>query len=215
MPWANWYGTVHHGLPSDFYLPGRGDGGYLGFIGRISPEKGVDKAIQIARRAGLPLKIAAKVDNVDRAYYKAKIRRLLQGPGVEFIGEIAEHAKREFLGRAMALLFPIDWPEPFGLVMIEAMANGTPVIACRRGSVPEIVEPGVTGFVVESVEEAVAAVPQAIKLDRRTIRHRFEQRFSVERMARDYIALYEKVLSRGSATPLVVSAPATDRRDAA
>ena len=215
MPWAKWYGTVHHGLPSDLYALGRGDGGYLAFIGRITPEKGIDKAIDIARRAGLPLKIAAKVDNADRAYYNAKIKRLLNGQGVEFIGEIGEHAKREFLGRAMALLFPIDWPEPFGLVMIEAIANGTPVIACRRGSVPEIIEPGLTGFIVESVDEGGAAAPQAASLDRRTIRRRFEQRFSVERMAQDYVALYEKVIGRGSALPLVVSAPAADRRDAA
>jgi glycosyltransferase involved in cell wall biosynthesis len=215
MPWANWCGTVHHGIPGDLYALGRGDGGYLAFIGRISPEKGIDKAIEIARRAGLPLKIAAKVDNADRAYYNAKIKRLLNGQGVEFIGEIGEQGKQEFLGRAMALLFPIDWPEPFGLVMIEAMANGTPVIACRRGSVPEIIEPGLTGFVVESVEEAVAALPRALALDRRTIHRRFEQRFSVERMARDYVALYEKVLGRGSALPLVVSAPAAGRRDAA
>jgi glycosyltransferase involved in cell wall biosynthesis len=215
MPWASWCGTVHHGLPGDLYALGRGDGGYLAFIGRISPEKGIDKAIEIARRAGLPLKIAAKVDNADRAYYKAKIKRLLNGRGVEFIGEIGEQGKREFLGRAMALLFPIDWPEPFGLVMIEAMANGTPVIACRRGSVPEIVEPGLTGLVVESVDEAVAALPRALALDRRTIRRRFEQRFSVERMARDYVALYEKATGRGTAAPLVVSAPPADRRDAA
>ena len=215
VSWANWYGTVHHGLPIDLYSLGRGDGGYLAFIGRISPEKGVDKAIEIARRTGLPLKIAAKVDNADRAYYNAKIKRLLTGPGIEFIGEIGEDAKREFLGRAMALLFPIDWPEPFGLVMVEAMANGTPVIACRRGSVPEIVDPGLTGFVVESVEEAAAAVPQAIKLDRRMIRRRFEQRFSVERMALDYVVLYEKLFRRGLVTPLVVTAQAADRRDAA
>jgi glycosyltransferase involved in cell wall biosynthesis len=137
VPWASWQGTVHHGLPTDLYLPGRGDGGYLAFIGRISPEKGVEKAINIARLVGIPLKIAAKVDKADLDYYNDKIKRLLKGPGVEFIGEIGDRDKGEFLGRLMALLFPIDWPEPFGLVMIEAMANGTPIIALRRGSVPE------------------------------------------------------------------------------
>jgi glycosyltransferase involved in cell wall biosynthesis len=215
MPWANWYGTVHHGLPTDLYALGQGNGGYLAFIGRISPEKGIDKAIEIARRVGLPLKVAAKVDNVDRAYYNAKIKRQLTGPGLEFIGEIGESAKREFLGRAMALLFPIDWPEPFGLVTIEAMANGTPVIAYRRGAVPEIIEQDVTGYIVDSVEEAAAFVPQAMKLDRRTIRRRFERRFTVERMAEDYVALYREVLDRGASTPVVVSASAAGRRDAA
>src|ERR1700760_4142850 len=181
VPWANWQGTVHHGLPTDLYLPGRGDGGYLAFIGRISPEKGVEKAINIARRAGIPLKIAAKVDKPDLDYYNAKIKRLLKEPGVEFIGEIGDRDKGEFLGRAIALLFPIDWPEPFGLVMIEAMANGTPIIAFRRGSVPEIVDEGVTGFIVDSVDAAVAAVPRAAALDRSRVRRCFEKRFSVER----------------------------------
>ena len=175
---ASWYGTVHHGLPTGLYAAGRGDGGYVAFIGRICPEKGVDKAIEIARRAGLPLKIAAKVDKVDRAYYNTRIKKLLRGAGVEFVGEIGESSKGEFLGRAMALLFPIDWPEPFGLVVIEAMANGTPVIACRRGAAPEIVDHGVTGFVVDGVDEAVAVVPRSIALDRRAIRRRFEQRFT-------------------------------------
>jgi glycosyltransferase involved in cell wall biosynthesis len=212
---ANWYGTVHHGLPADLYDLGRGEGGYLAFIGRISPEKGIDKAIKISRRVGMPLKIAAKVDNADLVYYKAKVKRLLKGPGVEFIGEIGEREKREFLGQAMALLFPIDWPEPFGFVMIEAMANGTPVIACRRGSVPEIIEDGVTGFIVDSVDEAVTAVPRTVALDRRAIRRRFEQRFTVERMARDYVALYSDVLRRGSISPVVVSSATADQRDAA
>lgn len=215
MPWANWCGTVYHGLPADLYGAGRGDGGYLAFIGRVSPEKGLDKAIEIARRVGLPLKIAAKVDNADRAYYKTRIKRLLKGPGVEFIGEIGESGKGEFLGRAAALLFPIDWPEPFGLVMIEAMANGTPVIACRRGAVPEVVDDGVTGFVVGSVDEAAAAVPRAISLERRAIRRRFEERFTVERMARDYVGLYGDMLGRGSADAVVLGARAAGRRDAA
>jgi glycosyltransferase involved in cell wall biosynthesis len=201
VPWASWRGTVHHGLP-DLYALGHGDGGYLAFIGRISPEKGPDRAIEIARRAGLPLTIAAKVDKVDRDYYKAEIEPLLKDPLIEFIGEIGDDEKGAFLGDAMALLFPIDWPEPFGLAMIEAMANGTPVIAFRRGSVPEIVEPGVTGFIVDTIDEAVAAIPAAKALDRRAIRRRALERFSVERMARDYVGLYNQVLGRKPATRL-------------
>jgi glycosyltransferase involved in cell wall biosynthesis len=212
---ANWYGTVYHGLPSDLYALDRGDGGYLAFVGRISPEKRVDRAIEIARRVGLPLKIAAKVDKVDLDYYHAEIEPLLKGSGVEFIGEIGDHQKQEFLGRAVALLFPIDWPEPFGIVTIEAMANGTPVIASKRGSVPEVVDQDVTGFVVDNVDEAVAAVPRAIALDRGGVRRRFEQRFTVERMARDYVALYTEVLRRSSVSAAVLSANVASQRDAA
>jgi len=215
VPWASWQGTVHHGLPADLYPLGRGDGGYLAFIGRISPEKGVEKAIKIARQAGIPLKIAAKVDKADLDYYNAKIKRLLQGRGVEFIGEIGDRDKGEFLGRAMALLFPIDWPEPFGLVMIEAMANGTPVVAFRRGSVPEVIDEGLTGFVVDSVDRAVAAVPRAAALDRSGIRRCFEERFSVQRMARDYIEIYDHVLPRSSIDAVVLSARAAGQREAA
>ncbi len=213
VPWANWYGTIHHGLPPGLYPPGRGAGGYLAFIGRISPEKRPDHAIEIARRAGVPLTIAAKVDKVDREYYKAEIEPLLDNPLIEFIGEIGDDEKGAFLGDAMALLFPIDWPEPFGLAMIEAMANGTPVIAFRRGSVPEIVEPGVTGFIVDSIDEAVAAIPLAKALDRTVIRRRFEERFSVERMAHDYLDLYREVLRRGGAagaSPQPLAAEAAD-----
>src|SRR5260370_60313 len=209
VPWASWYGTIHHGLPADLYFPGRGDGGYLAFIGRISPEKGVEKAIKIARRVGIPLKIAAKVDKADLDYYNDKINRLLKGPGVEFIGEIGDSDKGEFLGRAMALLFPIDWPEPFGLVMIEAMANGTPVIAFRRVSVPDIVDDGVTGFVVDSVDRAVAAVPRAAALDRSGVRRCFEERFSAERMSLDYVELYDDVLRRSSIDAVVLSTRAS------
>jgi glycosyltransferase involved in cell wall biosynthesis len=196
VPWANWLGTVHHGLPADLYAKGNGEGGYLAFIGRISPEKGPERAIEIARRAGVPLTIAAKVDKVDRDYYKAQVEPLLNDPLIEFIGEIGDDEKGAFLGDAMALLFPIDWPEPFGLAMIEAMANGTPVIAFRRGSVAEIVEPGLTGYIVDSIEEAVAAIPAAKTLDRNAIRRRALERFSVERMASDYVALYGSVLGR-------------------
>jgi glycosyltransferase involved in cell wall biosynthesis len=180
-----------------------------------SPEKGVEKAIKIARRAGIPLKIAAKVDKADLDYYNAKIKRLLKGPGVEFIGEIGDRDKGEFLGRAMALLFPIDWPEPFGLVMIEAMANGAPVVAFRRGSVPEVIDEGLTGFVVDSVDRAVAAVPRAAALDRSGIRRCFEERFSVERMARDYIEIYDDVLRRSSIDAVVLSTRAAGQREAA
>jgi glycosyltransferase involved in cell wall biosynthesis len=201
VPWASWRGTVHHGLP-DLCPLGRGAGGYLAFIGRISPEKGPKQAIEIARRAGLPLTIAAKVDKVDRDYYKTEIEPLLNDPLIEFIGEIGDDEKAAFLGDAMALLFPIDWPEPFGLAMIEAMTNGTPVIAFHRGSVPEIIEPGVTGFIVDSVDEAAAAIPAAKALDRKAIRHRALERFSAERMARDYVALYGKVLARAPAAQL-------------
>src|SRR6516164_3074739 len=205
VPWANWYGTVHHGLPTNLYAQGSGEGGYLAFIGRICPEKRPDWAVEIARRTGLPLRIAAKVDKADRAYYKNKIEPLFEDPLVTFIGEIGESDKGVFLGDAMALLFPIDWPEPFGLVVIEAMANGTPVIAFRRGSVPEIIDHGVTGVIVDSVDEAVAAVPLARTLDRVAIRRRFEERFSVGRMARDYLALYSELLHSGRLDPVLTS----------
>ena len=208
VPGANWYGTVHHGLPSSLYAGGCGDGGYLAFIGRICPEKRPDWAIEIARRAGLPLAIAAKVDKVDRTYYKTRIKPLLKDPLVEFIGEIGDSEKGAFLGDAVALLFPIDWPEPFGLALIEAMANGTPVIAFRRGSVPEIVDDDVTGLIVDNVDEAVAAVPLAKALDRVAIRRRFEERFSVERMARNYLALYNAMLRRGTVDAVLNSAAA-------
>lgn len=215
VAWANWCGTVYHGLPTELYSCGRGDSGYLAFIGRVSPEKGIDKAIEIARRVGLPLKIAAKVDKADVDYYNSRIRKLLKAPGVEFIGEIGDREKGEFLGRAMALLFPIDWPEPFGLVTIEAMANGTPVVAFRRGAVSEIIDDSVTGFVVDSVNGAVAAVSKALALDRRAIRRRFEERFSVEHMARDYVALYGDVLNRSSMTAVVLDSKPAPQRDAA
>jgi glycosyltransferase involved in cell wall biosynthesis len=208
MPWANWFGTVYHGLPRDLYHLGCGDGGYLAFIGRICPEKRPDWAIEIAHRVGLQLLIAAKVDHVDRAYYKTTIEPLLRHPRIEFIGEIGERDKRAFLGGALGLLFPVDWPEPFGLVIIEAMASGTPVIAFGRGSVPEIIDHGVTGFVVNSIDEAAAAVPLAKALDRAAIRRRFEERFTVERMASDYLALYGTTIGRGVADAALSSTAA-------
>jgi glycosyltransferase involved in cell wall biosynthesis len=194
LPGAHWAGTVYHGLPLDLhrFVPST-DQGYLAFLGRISPEKSPDRAIEIARRAGLPLRIAAKVDNADRAYFERQIEPLLSDPLVEFVGEIGDADKSEFLGNARALLFPIDWPEPFGLVVIESMACGTPVIAFARGSAPEIVEDGVTGFVVHSIEEAVRAVRRLPELDRREVRRRFEQRFSAGRMASDYLEIYRQL----------------------
>jgi glycosyltransferase involved in cell wall biosynthesis len=207
VPWLNWAGNVYHGLPRGLHrfspVP---KGGYLAFLGRIAPEKRPDRAIEIARRTGLKLKIAAKVDAADRDYFEREIRGLLDDPLVEFVGEIAEHEKGAFLGGAIALLFPIDWPEPFGLVMIEAMACGTPVIAFRCGSVPEIVDEGVTGLIVGSVDAAVHAVGAAFRLDRAAVRRRFEERFTAERMARDYVAVYRRLLAasrplrRGTAT---------------
>lgn len=195
LPDARWAGTIYHGLPSDKYRLGRGKGDYLLFLGRISPEKRADRAIAIARQAKIPLKIAAKVDVVDKAYFDAEIRPLLNGTDVEFLGEVNDEQKNELLGNAKALLFPIDWPEPFGLVLIEALACGTPAIAFRRGSVPEIIEDGVTGFIVEDVEQAVVAVKSIDGLDRVECRRIFDQRFSARRMAQDYLHLYEKVLN--------------------
>jgi glycosyltransferase involved in cell wall biosynthesis len=192
--WANWYETVRHGLPRDLYRLGSGGGGYLAFLGRIAPEKRPDRAIAIARQAGIPLQIAAKVDPVDRDYFSREIAPLLQDPLVEFIGEIGDTEKSQFLGNAAALLFPIDWPEPFGLVLIEALATGTPVIAFGRGSVPEIIEDGLTGFIVDDIATAVAAVPWAKQLDRGAIRRRFEERFTADRMAHDYLSLYRRIL---------------------
>lgn len=193
LPRAHWMKTIHHGLPK-YLLPfGAGDGGYLAFIGRISPEKRLDRAIEIACRAGISLKVAAKVDKADTKYFHDIIEPMICD-GIEFIGEINEVEKREFLGNASALLFPIDWPEPFGLVMIEAMACGTPVLAFNRGSVAEVLENGVTGLVVDTMDEAHIALPEVLKLDRRRVRAEFDRRFSVERMAHDYVELYENLI---------------------
>ena len=189
---ANFAGTILHGLPTDLLTPTlHTRGGYLAFLGRISPEKRVDRAINIARAIGLPLRIAAKVDRVDEAYFETQIRPLLTLPGIEYIGEIDERSKSKFLGDAQALLFPIDWPEPFGLVMIEAMACGTPVLAFRHGSVPEVIDDGLTGYVVESVDEALLKMDSLLDLDRGRIRRRFEERFAASRMARDYVRIYQ------------------------
>jgi len=197
MPPVNWLGTVHHGLPRAL-LPycGRPSGDYLAFLGRISPEKRPDRAIEIAARAGMKLKIAAKIDNADQRYWDQAIVPLIAGnPNVEFVGEINEARKASFLGNARALLFPIDWPEPFGLVMIEAMACGTPVIAFSHGSVPEVVDDGISGYIVDDIAGAVAAVGELDALDRRRVREQFEERFSAERMALDYISIYRGIAS--------------------
>jgi glycosyltransferase involved in cell wall biosynthesis len=193
-PNANWVSTVLHGLPEGLLKPTGTEPTYLAFLGRISPEKRVDRAIQIAERCGLPLKIAAKLDAADRDYYEDSIKPLFSKPHVEFIGEVTDAQKSEFLSGALALLVPIDWPEPFGLVMIEAMACGTPVIAYNRGSVPEIIEDGVTGFIVEDEMSAVGALRHLSRLSRPTIRKRFEERFTTRRMAKDYLATYRDLL---------------------
>jgi glycosyltransferase involved in cell wall biosynthesis len=193
---AGWLGTVYHGLPENLFQFHEAPGDYLAFLGRISPEKRVDRAIEIARLAGMPLKIAAKVDRVDQDYFNAVIKPLLDPSLVEFIGEIGGKEKEEFLGKAHALLFPIDWPEPFGLVMIEAMACGAPVIAWPHGSVPEVLEDGAAGFVVEEVEEAARAVERLASFDRRMCREVFERRFTASRMAGDYVNIYEHLLEK-------------------
>jgi glycosyltransferase involved in cell wall biosynthesis len=190
LPWANWAATVHHGMAADLYRFQPKSEGYLAFLGRISPEKRPDRAIAIAKRLGKTLKIAAKVDAADQTYFEEKIEPLLHDPLIEFVGEIGDHQKSAFLGGADALLFPIDWPEPFGLVMIEAMACGTPVIAYACGSVPEVIEQGVTGFIVRGEDEAIDAVHRLPSLDRAAIRRRFEERFSATAMARRYLAIY-------------------------
>jgi glycosyltransferase involved in cell wall biosynthesis len=193
LPQANFIGTVLHGLPAELLTPQPVTPSYLAFLGRIAPEKRPDIAIRIARRCGIPLKIAAKVDRADQEYFDEVIRPMLDGPGVEYIGEINEQQKPEFLSGAIALLMPIDWPEPFGLVMIEAMACGTPVIATNRGSVPEVIDDGITGFIVEDETGAVGAVERLNLLNRNRVREQFETRFTGRRMAEDYLALYRRM----------------------
>jgi glycosyltransferase involved in cell wall biosynthesis len=194
VPPVNWMGTVYHGLPERLFREGRGEGGYLAFLGRICADKGPLEAIEIARRAGMKLKMAAKVDPADQVYFEEQVKPVLNAsPHVEFIGEINDSQKQDFLGQAAALLFPISWPEPFGLVMIEAMACATPVVAFNCGSVPEIMEDGLTGFVVDDVDQAVAAVGRLDWLFRPSIRSRFEECFSAGAMARDYVAIYRKL----------------------
>ena len=195
LPWANWQATVYHGLPADMYQFRDKTGTYLAFLGRVSPEKRVDRAIEIAKQVGIPLKLAAKVDRVDKDYFETVVEPLLRHPFVEFVGEIGEGEKEEFLSNAYALLFPIDWPEPFGLVIIEAMACGTPVIAYRGGAVPEVMEEGHTGFIVEGLEDAVDAVRRVPELSRKRCREVFDHRFTAERMAHDYVQVYERLIN--------------------
>ena len=199
LPSANWIATVYHGLPEDLYRFQPNAGTYLAFLGRISPEKRVDRAIEIARRLDMPIKIAAKVDLVDSDYFEAVIEPLLRDPRVEFVGEIGEGEKEGFLGNAYALLFPIDWPEPFGLVMIEALACGTPIIAYERGSVPEVISQGENGFIVTDIEDAADAARRIPALSRRRCRELFDERFTAQRMASDYLNVYEQLIERGTA----------------
>lgn len=206
MPPVNWVSTIHHGLPEQLHRFRRERGAYLAFLGRISPEKRPDRAIEIAKRSGIPLKIAAKVDAIDRDYFDGTIRPLLDHPLVEFIGEIDDMRKDDFLGGASALLFPIDWPEPFGLVMIEAMAIGTPVIAWAEGSVPEVIDQGVSGIIVTSIDEAVEAASRIDRLDRGAVRECFEMRFTAARMAADYIETFDALCCRPLAKPASASA---------
>jgi glycosyltransferase involved in cell wall biosynthesis len=196
VPHAGWVRTIHHGLPEKLLTPRSVKPSYLAFLGRIAPEKGVDRAIRIAREVGIPLKMAAKVDRADREYYEEKIKHLIDGTSVEYIGEIADHEKSEFLSGAIGLMVTIDWPEPFGLVMIEAMACGTPVIAFNRGSVPEIIEEGLTGFIVEDELGAIGAAYRLGELSRPRIRARFEERFTARRMAQDYLTAYRSLMNQ-------------------
>jgi glycosyltransferase involved in cell wall biosynthesis len=202
LPWIRWIGTVYHGLPEDLYSVEENPDHYLAFLGRISPEKRVDIAIEIAKRAEIPLKIAAKIDKVDADYFQYVIRPLMDHPLIEYVGEIGDREKNEFIGKALALLAPIDWPEPFGLVFIEAMACGTPVITCPKGSAPELIEPGITGYIVDSIDDAVTAVREISAIDRRRCREVFEQQFTSMRMAEDYVRHYFEMVQ----APLLLEA---------
>lgn len=208
---VNWVGNVYHGLPRNLYRAQSG-GDYLAFLGRISPEKRPDRAIAIAVKARMKLKIAAKVDPVDRVYFENTVKPLLEHPNVEFLGEISEGQKNDFLGKAYAYLFPIDWPEPFGLAMIEAMACGTPTVAFRCGSIPELIDDGVTGFIVDSEEEAVDALKRVGQLSRARCRATFERRFTACRMAKDYLNIYDSVVEDLPLTRTVHSLELSNRR---
>jgi glycosyltransferase involved in cell wall biosynthesis len=212
---ANWVRTIHHGLPERSLMPQESSHDYFAFLGRIAPEKRVDRAIHIAQGCGVPLKIAAKVDKADHDYFEESIRPMMDGPGIEYIGEITDGEKATFLSGAKALLVPIDWPEPFGLVMIEAMACGTPIIAYNRGSVPEIVEDGVTGFIVEDEQSAIGAAYRLPELSRAKVRERFEERFTARRMAQDYLGVYRSLMGADAPRLTVVAGDAQKRRVAA
>ncbi len=197
FPYLNWMGTVYHGLPLDLYHFNRKGGDYLVFIGNVSPEKRIDRAIEIAIKAGIKIRIAAKIDKVHNDYFELKIRKLLEHPLVDFIGEVGEKEKEELLGNALGFVYPIDWPEPFGIGMIEAMACGTPVLAYNCGSVPEVIDEEITGFGVNSISEAVAAVSKLSGIDRKKCRDVFEKKFSIQRMADDYLSIYESMIYEG------------------
>ncbi len=201
LPQGRWVSTIHHGMPPAEFEPSYEPGGYLAFLGRISPEKRADRAIEVARRVGMPLRIGAKVDDADRTYFEENIEPLLADDHVEWADEVAGKDKADLLRGAAALLFPIDWAEPFGLVMIEAMACGTPVIAYRSGSVPEVIDDGVSGFIVESIDESVAVVGRLGELDRHAVRARFEERFTAARMTRNYVDLYAQLLAQRHVVP--------------
>ncbi|MEX5216684.1 MAG: glycosyltransferase family 4 protein [Nitrospira sp.] len=201
LPWCNWLGTVYHGLPSRLYTGHPESGQYLAFLGRISPEKCPDQAIELAKRVGMPLRVAAKVDPADRAYFERVVEPLLDHPLVEFVGEVTDAQKNDFIGNAHALICPYDWPEPFGLVLIEAMACGTPVLAYRRGSIPEVIEHGVTGLISENLDEMTAQVQDIPSIDRRRCREVFDERFTVEQMVRNYVQLYHHILNEPNAFP--------------
>jgi glycosyltransferase involved in cell wall biosynthesis len=207
LPWINWQTTVYHGLPRDLYRFHPEDGSYLAFLGRISPEKGIDRAIEIAKKADIKLRIAAKVDRADEQYYRELIRPQLDHPLIEYIGEIADHEKDEFLGNALALLAPVNWPEPFGIVLIEAMACGTPVIAFGCGSIPEIIDDSSSGLVVQSVDEAVAALDQLPLPKRRKCRQTFDRRFTSTRMAKEYLSVYARFAGELAETKTVREQP--------
>ncbi|MDE3242481.1 MAG: glycosyltransferase family 4 protein [Nitrospirota bacterium] len=209
LTWANWQATVYHGLPRDLYTCHPQPGKYLAFLGRISAEKRPDHAIEIAKRTGLPLRIAAKVDPADREYFRAEVEPLMHHPLVEYIGEITDAEKDDFLGDAYALVCPYDWPEPFGIVFIEALACGTPVLAYRRGSIPEIIEDGETGFICDTLEDLTAAVERVSLIDRRRCRQAFEMRFTVERMVQDYLKVYEQVIADESGSRARSQGPRT------
>ena len=208
LPKARWVETVHHGLPPDEFTPRYEPGEYLAFLGRISPEKRADRAIEVARRVGMPLRIAAKVDDADREYFETEIEPMLVAEHVEWVGEIGGQEKADFLAHARALLFPIDWAEPFGLVMIEAMACGTPVVAFRSGSVPEVIDDGVSGFIVESVDESVRAVERLNEISREACRAAFERRFTADRMANNYVDVYRRIIAEDERMPISVATPA-------
>jgi glycosyltransferase involved in cell wall biosynthesis len=201
LPQGRWVGTVHHGLRPDEFEPSFEPGEYLAFLGRISPEKRADRAIEVARRVGMPLRIGAKIDEADQVYFEENIEPLLGPDHVEWVGEVAGKDKENLLRHAAALVFPIDWAEPFGLVMIEAMACGTPVVAYGSGSVPEVVDHGVSGFIVDSIDESVSAIERLGELDRRTVRAQFDERFTAERMTREYVDLYRRLVADGAGQP--------------